>query len=205
MSKDKAMNSDDLIEAPLIRGLKRGSVDAFTAIYNLYFQRMYVYCLQFTKSRSDAEDIVQEVFAQLWSNRDKITSENSIRSLIYIIARNFLVKAYRQNIKLPVFEDYVAYCNSLGCQDVSSIEYEEFLRFFEQCVEGLPKAWQPVVRLSKIDNLTNKEIAQKLNLNEQSVKNYLSQGLKQIRGKLKPIIFFIVLFLVNLLRYMSID
>lgn len=205
MSSDKAINSEEQIEASLIRGLKRGSVDAFTAIYNLYFQRLYVYCLQFTKSRRDAEDIVQEVFAQLWSNRDKITSENSIRSLVYIIARNFLVKAYRQNIKSPVFEDYVAYCNSLGRQDVSSIEYEEFLRCFEQSVQELPKAWQPVVRLSKIDNLTNKEIAQTLNLNEQSVKNYLSQGMKQIRDKLKPIIIVLVLFLVNLLRNMSID
>lgn len=57
------------IEALLIRRLKNGDVDAFASIYKLYFQRLYVYCRQFTKSAYDAEDIVQEVFAKLWGNR----------------------------------------------------------------------------------------------------------------------------------------
>lgn len=54
------------IEALLLHRLKNGDVDAFALVYKLYFQRLYVYCRQFTKSAYDAEDIVQEVFAKLW-------------------------------------------------------------------------------------------------------------------------------------------
>lgn len=188
---DTYTDADD--EAKLIRDLKQGSVSAFTVIYHRYFQRIYVYCLQFTKSQQEAEDIVQEVFVQLWCNRSKITTEHSLKSLIYVIARNFLVKVYRQNINAPIFEDYIAYCNTFGECDRLAIEYNEFLSAVERFVSELPTAQQQVVRLSKFDQFSNKEIAQRLGINEQSVKNYLSKGLKYLRQKMKSILIIVIL------------
>lgn len=183
-------------EAKLIHDLKKGDVSAFTSIYHLYFQRIYAYCFQFCKSKHEAEDIVQEAFEQLWCNRGKITSEQSLNSLLYVMTRNFLVKAYRRNINSPIFEDYINYRNAIGQEDASKMEYFEFVETVKKCILNLPKSQQEVVRLSKLESLSNKEIASQLGITEQSVKNYLSQGLKLLRAKLKAIISIIVIMLI---------
>lgn len=169
------------IEALLIRRLKNGDVDAFASIYKLYFQRLYVYCRQFTKSAYDAEDIVQEVFAKLWGNRDSIIADSTLRGLLFTIARNNLISAYRRNINSPVYEDYLDYCNSIGREDTSAIEYTEFASRVEHIIDRLPPAQARVVRMSKLEHMSNKEIAIRLGINEQSVKNHLSKGLKYVR------------------------
>ena len=97
-------------EAGLIRQIKKGNILAFNVLYKLYFNQIYSYSLQFTKSKHDAEDIVQEVFTQLWVNREKITAEDSVKALLFVIARNFLVRSYRKNINSPFFEDYMECC-----------------------------------------------------------------------------------------------
>ena len=180
-------------EPELIHGLRHGDVAAFTAIYRLYFRRLYVYCLQFTKSANDAEDIVQEVFTKLWTNRDSISSDDSVRALLFVMARNSLISAYRKTINAPAYADYIDYCNTIGHEDVSRLEYEEFVAKVKLCIGTLPNAQRQVVSMSKLDQLTNKEIADKLGINEQSVKNHLSLGLKTVRAQLSKLITLLLL------------
>ena len=190
MNQHSPYNGDS--EESLIRRLRQGDVEAFDAVYRLYFQRLYVYSLQFTKSARDAEDIVQEVFAKLWSCRGFIAAESSLRGLLFTIARNFLISAYRRNINAPVYEDYLDYCNSIGREDVSAMEYAEFASKVEKLIDELPPAQSRVVRMSKLEQLSNKEIASRLGIQEQSVKNHLSQGLGYIRSRLRKLLLIII-------------
>lgn len=73
------------------------------------------------------------------------------------------------------------YCNSIGREDTSTIEYAEFASRVEHIIDRLPPAQARVVRMSKLENLSNKKIAIRLGINEQSVKNHLSKGLKYVR------------------------
>ncbi len=185
------------IEARLIRRLKSGDVEAFASVYKLYFQRLYVYCRQFTKSAYDAEDIVQEVFTKIWSNRDSIIAESTLRGLLFTIARNYLISAYRRNINAPVYEDYLDYCNSIGREDTSAIEYAEFASRVEYIIDSLPPAQARVVRMSKLEHLSNKEISISLGINEQSVKNHLSKGMKYVRSHLSRLLIVILAVIMS--------
>lgn len=171
-------------EMQLIRDLKRGREYAFTSIFNLYFQTLYQYSVSFLKSEHDAEDVVQEVFIRLWLNRENITAENSLKSFLFTATRNLLITRFNQRLNAPAFEDYLGYCNSLGREDDSRLEYEEFMTRLDRCISELPPHQQKVVRMSKIEQLGNKEIADCLGINEQSVKNSLSLGLKHIRSRM---------------------
>lgn len=65
------------------------------------------------------------------------------------------------------------------------MEYDEFMKQLDECISQLPKAQQQIIRLSKFEQLANKDIAEQLNYSEQTVKNQLSMGLKQLKSLLQ--------------------
>lgn len=186
------------IEQRLIHDLKRGSHKAFDKIYQMYSKRLYAYSLQFTKSPEESEEIVQEVFVKLWSDRIKIRQDETLRSLLFIMAKHRLINAYRYKINHPVYEEYVHYMDTLSTEDAHyKLEYNEFLFKFRKTMEMLPATQQKVIHLSRIRQLSNKEIAEKLSLSEQTVKNQLSLGLKSLKEKLNKIWLLLMLLFIN--------
>ena len=83
----------------------------------MYSKRLYAYSLQFTKSPEESEEIVQEVFIKLWSNRIKIRQDETLRTLLFIMAKLRLINAYRQKIKHPIYEEYIHHKDSLSTED----------------------------------------------------------------------------------------
>jgi RNA polymerase sigma-70 factor (family 1) len=185
-------------EPELIRELKQGSMRAFDAIYSLYFKRLYAYCLQFTKSREDAEEIVQVVMLRLWNIKETIRQEKTLRSLLFIMSKHYLINAYHNNINSPVFEDYVNYKNELSVNGSiqEHLDYEDFLSRVKQALKQLPQSQQTVIELSRLKDMSINEIAEQLSLSEQTVKNRLSLGMKTLRSLL-GITDFVLLFYVK--------
>ena len=175
-------------ERELIIDLRNGSIKAFNAIYELYARRLYAFCLKYTKSRENAEEIVEDTFVWLWNYRESIKEEEeSLKSLLFIKTRHLLINAYRKVMNSPIYEDYMDYLDHQGTAHAadSPIEYDEFIRQVNDCISQLPAAQQQIIQLSKFEQMGNKEIAEQLNYSEQTVKNQLSLGLKQLRKLLK--------------------
>ena len=169
----------DNIEERLISALKLGSGKAFDSIYQMYSKRLYAYCLQFTKSPEESEEIVQDVFVKLWQNRTLIRQNETLRSLLFIMAKHQLINAYRSKVNHPVYEEFIDYKDTLSVEDAHTrLEYNEFKQAFQKAIDSLPDTQRKVISLSRIHQLSNKEIAEKLSLSEQTVKNQISLGLK---------------------------
>lgn len=184
-------------EQRLVRSLKKGSEEAFSIIFHRYFPMLYQYSLQFLKSEAEAEDAVQEAFIRLWQHREKIESEHTVKALLFVTTRNLLLTRFKQKITNPGFVDYLNYCNHLGREDHSPMEYSEFVEKVESIIAQLPAHQARVVRMSKIKEMSNKEIAEELGINEQSVKNSLSLGLRFIRSRLMiPVIILVTSMLI---------
>jgi RNA polymerase sigma-70 factor (ECF subfamily) len=183
-------------EVLLIHALKNGSHKAFDSIYQMYAKRLYYYSLQFTKSREDSEEIVQDVFVKLWTNREKIKQENTLCSLLFIMTKHHMINAFRANINRPIYEIYVNYNHEMSINDAHQhIEYQEFVVKFKKAIKKLPATQQKVITLSRIQQLSNREIAEKLSLSGQTVKNQLSIGLKMLKqelGKLSCVCYLFV-------------
>ena len=186
----------------LIAGLKKGSKEAFDEIYRLYAGRLLAYCVQYTKCREDAEEIVQDVFVALWNSRRDIRQEETLRSLLFTISKHRVINAYRSTLNSPVYEDYVDYQNDLSVsEDCHPMEYEQYVRIVKDAIRRLPSTQQRVITLSRFSQLSNKEIAERLSLSEQTVKNQLSIGLKALREMLAKVLAFsmagLILNIVN--------
>lgn len=187
----------DNIEQILIEQLKNGSRNAFNQIYKMYSRRLYSYCLTFTKSNEDSKDIVQTVFIKLWINRSSLDTKNSISSLLFTIAKNDLINAYKKGVNSNVYEEYILYKNSISTDEVNEkLEYKDFLNNINECLDKLPEKQKRIIILSRFEGLSNKEISIKLNLSEQTVKNNVSMGLKRLKNMLNECFYFILIYLL---------
>lgn len=185
-------------EALLVRQLKKGSRTAFNTIYDIYAVRLYAFCFQYIKSRQDVEEIVEDVFIKLWQNKETIRNENSLQALLFIMAKGLLIDTYRSRLNEPEYEEYVSYCNesSFSVQDTSKkIEYDDFCRELQRAMTKLSDTQRHIFNACKLQQLTNKEVADKYALNEQTVKNQLSLSLKILREELKNNWIWIVILL----------
>ncbi|MCM1452204.1 MAG: sigma-70 family RNA polymerase sigma factor [Clostridium sp.] len=167
-------------------------------LYDLYAGRVYSFAYSLAKSREDASDIVQEVFARLWANRKDIEVGKPLIPLLFAIGKNLFISAYRKRMASRCYVDYVEYLDSLAESETASsaLEYDEYKRSVAAAFKALPLRQRQIVALSKFQGMKNAEIAKELNLSEQTVKNQLSLGLKALRLSLAkiPLVILCVFF-----------
>ena len=181
------MSSNFSIEKQYILDLKKGSYRAFDALYTMYARRLYAYALKITKSTSDAGEIVQDTFVNLWTHRENIVPSDSLQAYLFTITKNTILNKFRKLINSPVFVNYVEYLNeeNIASEEISEkLEFEEFQRKLEDAKTTLSATQVKVFELRKELGYNNAEVAKQLNLSEQTVKNQLSLALKKLRTKL---------------------
>ena len=134
----------------------------------------------------------------LWNRRDTIRQEQTLRALLFIMAKHLLINAYRAQVNQPVYEDYLNYQDWLSVEDTRyRMEYSDFLKKFDSALATLVPTQQKVVRLSRLQQWSNKEIAQHLQLSEQTVKNQLSLGMKKLREVFDKLLCLPVFMLIH--------
>lgn len=175
-----------------IEQLKAGNVSAFKVLYDLYAQRLYSFVYARTGTRVDAEDIVQDVFVCLWQNRQMIKNTDSLKPFLFTISRNLLISACRKRANMPVIENLKTCIDKAEIGTERPMEYDELRQAVNSALGKLPARQREIIVLSRLNGLKNKEIAQRLNLSEQTVKNQLSLGLKAVRGMLKNVPIVII-------------
>jgi len=185
------------LEKQYICDLRRGSYKAFDALYSMYAHRLYGFILKLTKSDADTKEIVQDVFVKLWLNRENISSDSSLQSFLFTIGKNIAINKFRANINSPVFVDYVDYLNEknlYGDNITESIDYDDFKLKLVQAKNHLNNTQKMIFELSKELGYSNAEVAQKLDLSEQTVKNQLTIILKVLKGQLLSNVYLFSVF-----------
>lgn len=174
-----------MTDAELVIELKNGSTKALELIYHMYVRRVYAYCFPYIKSRQITEEVVQDVFLNLWRYHERIDPERELSTLIYTVAKRYRINAMRNVINEPTYEDYVVYQNDLHHEDASMLEYDDLRQRILTLASKLPKTQRKVFMLSRFNNKDVKEISRELNLSEKTVHNQLSLALKKLRQGLE--------------------
>lgn len=178
-----ANNSDDINEQ-LVESLRGGSIDAFNVIYRIYAKKLLGYVAKATNNKEDAEEIVHDIFVSLWKSRTVIRPDTNLSTLLFSMAYKRRIDFFRQSLKAPIYEDYTQFQNELTTEDSSKLEYDDFVRIFNQALDRLPVRVRKLLKLSRVNGLTNEEIALKLDISFKTVQNGISEGLKLLREQL---------------------
>lgn len=181
------MKVEDEIQYQLVVSLKRDSIEAFNAIYSLYSRKLLLYVAKVVKNKEDAEEIVHDIFLNLWNFRKKIKADTNLTTLLFSIAYKRRIDFLRKSLNSPIYEDYMDFQNELTSEDTNNLEYADFCNMFNQALKTLPPRLQSFIVLSRIRGFTIEEIASKLHVSKKTVNNGLSEGLKILRERFKTI------------------
>ncbi|WP_195450268.1 RNA polymerase sigma-70 factor [Bacteroides nordii] len=184
-----------------IIGLQKGSYSDFNRLYDLYADRLYGFAYNLTHSSEMAEEIVQEVFLKIWQMREHLSPEYSFRSFLFTIAKNKFLNDLRNRLTLLSYDEYITQLDDATERGENSTESEfNFNELNEQVLQSkdkLSKRQKMIFEMSKEEGLSNQEIALKLGISEQSVRNQLSSALKVLREELIKIGFSFALFFMS--------
>ena len=153
---------------------------AFTELYERFWQKLFAMAYCRLKEIETAEDIVHDVFASLWANRNAITIES---------LDNYLATAVKYMVldKIKKKEKDRLYKNSFNQPLVvemtaeSSLHYKQILEIVNKEVNRLPERCRLVFNCSRNENLPVKQIAQKLNISTSTVENQMNKALRQLK------------------------
>ncbi|MGV3559591.1 RNA polymerase sigma-70 factor [Larkinella arboricola] len=155
----------------------------FKALYRLYYSALCSHAIRFVYTREIAEDIVGEVFYQLWKTGSYNSVEQTFRTYLYAAVRHRAYNYLRDELtgkKAPASLDDM----ELAGGDESPqtlIEYDETFQRLEKVIHELPSQCQRVFLMSRFENRKNQEIANELGIALKTVEAHLTRALRQMR------------------------
>ena len=154
---------------------KNQDIKIFKEYFDKYFNdiRSYIY---FKSSDIElSEDISQEVFLKFWENIDKIKS-NTAKSYLYTIAGNLFKNHY--NRKKLEFKFTSSLTESMAESPEFIMEFKEFDKILQNALAKIPEKSRIVFLMSRIDKLTYKEIAERLDLSVKAIEKRMKKALE---------------------------
>ncbi|MFZ4863189.1 sigma-70 family RNA polymerase sigma factor [Sphingobacterium sp. Mn56C] len=156
---------------------------AFALIYNRYCDVVYANILRLVKAPGHAEDILQDVFVQLWESRNKL-NDRSIAGWLFVVSHNKSMDFLKQSVKvsLSYVADYHALSHLAMQQDDQEEIYLQQLHLLKEAVAQLPLRMRRVFQLCRYEGKSKEEVALLLGISANSVADYLKQANKVIRN-----------------------
>ncbi len=168
----------------LVKLLKKGDIAAFNDIYKMYCHKLHRFVLMYLKQDEDAEEIVQEVFVKIWESRSKIDIYASFESFLFTIAYNSTISLLRKRMSENKSREYLKSLQQIDSEDqvIDEIRFKELNHQIHSLLEQLTPRQREIFLLSREDGLTHKEIAEKLDISENTVNNHLVTILKFLKS-----------------------
>lgn len=183
-----------------IHGLQKGEKKAYEAVYNEFFGVLYHLCLQYLHDEKVSEEIVQDTFLKLWEIRETLNDQINIRNFLYTITKNNCLN-YLRNQKISLkHQENMKYLEMQFNYEVleklgNYLQFEELRTKIEEAINKLPPETVETFRLSRFEELSYREIADKQGISIKTVESRISKALRILRVELKD--YLPVLYLIS--------
>lgn len=172
----------DFSDNYLVNNIKNNDRMAFTMIFEKYHRNLYAFALKYTRNDDLARDTVQHTFLKLWEKRSKLNPELNLQGYIFRTARNHILNLIRNNASanlgnMEYYLDFVVETDAAA----KTLERSELLSLLNSSILKLPPQRAAICRLKIGDGLSNREIAERLNISVNTVKHQYSISIKQLR------------------------
>ncbi|MCH5684864.1 sigma-70 family RNA polymerase sigma factor [Niabella sp. W65] len=164
----------------------------FRQVFYNYSKKLYYYILSKTNSQHLANEVTQITFIKLWKYRQNLNREVSISTQIFQIAKTTLIDEQRKegrlqlNLKKLIIKQNLFDSNN-GDNTYNKLNLKDTQRMFNDALEQLPPTRRKVLQLSRNEELTHKEISDKLSISVKTVEKHIQLALRAIKPILKEI------------------
>jgi RNA polymerase sigma-70 factor (ECF subfamily) len=167
----------------LLQQLKKGDEHALTQLYKAHWQPLYLSAYHILKDRKACEDIVQEIFLQLWLRRESLEVRETLKTYLSTAVRYQVFHHIRKTTKKAAIPEKVKV--TLAGNSDEALLCKDLHGQVHQVVEELPDRCRLIYRLSREEQLSHKEIAHRLNISIKTVENQLTIALRRVRHHLE--------------------
>lgn len=169
-------------EKEIIEALKDGDESAFRVIFDLHFKRLYTFCFRLLKNREQAEEVVNDTLMNVWQNRHKLNADFPVLPYLYTITRRLALNMLRDmaTSKRAIDQLWIN-MEKMSNTTEDSVLLNDLQRFTDEALVNLPPQQQLVFKMSRFEGLNFDEIAGKLNISRNTVKNHLVAALKTLK------------------------
>ena len=163
----------------LIIELNNSNTEAFSLLFELYWQKTFDQALSLVQNDSIAKDIAQEIWIRIWNRRTNLHSQN-FEAYLHKSVRNNCYKHFRSTkfnfVQLEVID-------SLKIVSPSSVNQHHDLEAIKEKINqvDLPKRCKQIFQLSRYESMSNEEIASHFGISKRTVENQISRALNALR------------------------
>ncbi len=150
-----------------------------------------------------AEDVVQHVFSRLWEFRSELRVGISLKNYLFTMAKNHVLNLIR-NENSAIAKNYEMAQSASPYEDnlIEKLEKKELMSSFYKAVEMLPVQKRDICLMKVQEELTNQEIAERMNLSVNTIKTHYSEALKLLRIHLSKML--IIVAFTTLMTFLSV-
>lgn len=172
----------------------------FQRFFTINFPKVKNFALMLLKSEADAEDVAQDVFCKLWLQPEIwLDNERELDDYIFIMTRNVVLNIFKhqqieQEFQRDFVEKTVLYELTEKEEILNNVYYKEMLMILHLALEKMPKRRRLVFELSRFKGLSNKQIAEKLNVSIRTIEHQIYLALIELKKILLLFVFFSTIF-----------
>lgn len=176
---------------------KTDSLKSFEDIYITYFPVLYNYAVTIIKDTNEAKDVVSDIFMNLWEEQNTRNIDVSLKAYLFKSVYNRCLNILKHK---KVNEKYENYLNHLTLLTEDGRDYplsglieNELTEIIQQAIDKLPQQCRTIFVMSRHENMTHDEIAQKLDISINTVHTQIRRALGKLRIELKdflPLLLF---------------
>lgn len=176
---------DDLFVFQLIR---EGDRRAFRRVFDEWFVPLCRFVRVYVREERMAEEVVIDTFTALWEKRESLQIELTLKAYLFQSARNRTLNYLRDNARYVSVADWTVFER---CESDYSLELAELEELIREAVCSLPARGREIFTLSRYENLSNKEIAERLNVSVKNVEAQITKSLKKIKQYLGDAYYYL--------------
>ncbi|WEK33805.1 MAG: sigma-70 family RNA polymerase sigma factor [Candidatus Pseudobacter hemicellulosilyticus] len=192
-------NREQHTEQDLVRRLAAGETEAFQVLFHRYFRRLTFFAANIINNQEDANDLAQEALYQLWLHRSAFREEAQLRSWLYVATRNAALNYLKSSQRRSQRHEETARLLESAGQDLleTAMAREELLELLLQELEAVPPPQATVLKLLFIEGLSYRDIAEKLQIPEATIRKQKERGVRLLRATLLQKKMWSLLLLLN--------
>ena len=178
----------------LVEAMKNGDSESFNILFNRYWQKLYTTAFAVSRDHEVSSGIVHDIFLSLWLRRETLQI-GSFKGYITASARYHVYRHVRIAKRNVVeYHEELEADNEISMNEGElNIRYAELKQRVEGHMESLPKRCKEIFTLSRVEELSNDEIAERLDISKRTVENQLTHALHHLRVSLKDISWLLIL------------
>jgi RNA polymerase sigma-70 factor (ECF subfamily) len=170
------------------QGIHAGNEQCLAELYRLFSKRLHHFSRVITRSPEIAEEIVEDVFVKLWSNRHRINEVENLTVYLYVAVKNRSLNAISQKAKELIrapFDDLDIEAAQVTSDPYNLLITAEMMKRMQQAVDNLPPRCKMIFKLVREDGLKHREVAEILNISLNTVDVQMAIAIKKICTELQ--------------------